>query len=55
MNNIELERLKKDIMKFMKDKVKAESVGSMKDDKLHKLKKELERLKAKSGKSTRSI
>jgi len=53
MNNVELEKLKEDIIKYLDNEGLAEEVGLMKDDKLNQLKKELEKLKDKELKSNR--
>ena len=45
MNNVELEQLKKDIIKYLHNEQLAEEVGFMKDQRLNKLKMELENIK----------
>jgi len=51
MNNVELEELKRQIMKYFGSQKLAREVGFMNDGKLKKLKNELERLKDKKAKT----
>lgn len=51
MNNIELEQLKKDIRKYLKNEELVEQVGLMKNGRLNKLKQELQEIKDKEYKA----
>jgi glycosyltransferase involved in cell wall biosynthesis len=51
MNNIELDSLKKDVIKYLGNQDLAEKVGLMRDGRLNKLKQELEKIKDKEIKS----
>lgn len=45
MNNIELRALQKDVIKYLKDEIRAELAPFLPDQKLHALKREIEKLK----------
>lgn len=53
MNNIEIDQLKRDIIKYIGNKELANRVGFMRDDKLNNLKQELQKIKDKEQKSNK--